>query len=188
MNAERGWLLDHVIPELEERLRARRHHMEVIDLRWGVETNEAGEQEQKELLVLKVCLAEIERSRPFLVALLGDRYGWVPPEERMQAAASEAGFQGDLTNKSVTALEIEFGALDSADQRRRTHFYFRGPCPMSRCRRKSPPNTATNTPTSPAPRAPMTAWRRSKSASGLTPSGRVAGTTTPLVGTRNRTG
>lgn len=35
---------------------------------------------------LKVCLDEIESSKPFLVALLGDRYGWVPPAERITAA------------------------------------------------------------------------------------------------------
>ena len=35
------------------------------------------------MLVLKVCLDEIERSRPFLLVLLGDRYGTVMPEERI---------------------------------------------------------------------------------------------------------
>ncbi len=30
---------------------------------------------------------------------------------------------------SITALAIEFGVLDSPDQRRRSHFYFRAPLP-----------------------------------------------------------
>ncbi len=64
MQAERDWLRDRVIPELQERLRERRHHLEPIDLRWGVETVTIAEQQTKELLVLKVCLDEIERSRP----------------------------------------------------------------------------------------------------------------------------
>ena len=106
MNAERGWLRDHVIPELEERLRERRHHLEVIDLRWGVETGAETDTEKKEMLVLKVCLDEIRRSRPFLIVLLGDRYGWVPPTARIARAAQEAGYENDLTGKSVTALEI----------------------------------------------------------------------------------
>jgi len=129
MQAERDWLRDHVIPELQERLRQRRHHLEPIDLRWGVETVTVAEQHAKELLVLKVCLDEIKRSRPFLIALLGDRYGWVPPEERMQAAVDEQGFRTDVLGKSVTALEIEFGVLDSADQKRRSLFYLRDPLP-----------------------------------------------------------
>jgi hypothetical protein len=38
MQAERDYLRHHVFPVLEERLRQRRHHLEPIDLRWGVET------------------------------------------------------------------------------------------------------------------------------------------------------
>ena len=129
MQAERDYLRDHVIPELQERLRERRHHLEPIDLRWGVETVTIDEQQAKEMLVLKVCLDEIRRSRPFLIALVGDRYGWVPPEERMRAAVDEEGFRTDVEGKSVTALEIEYGVLDSADQKRRSLFYFRDPLP-----------------------------------------------------------
>ena len=138
MQAERDWLRDHVIPELEERLRERRHHLEPIDLRWGVETVTIDEQQAKELLVLKVCLDEIQRSRPFLIGLVGDRYGWVPPEDRMRAAVDEEGFRTDVEGKSVTALEIEFGVLDSADQKRRSLFYFRDPLPYD----QMPPETA----------------------------------------------
>ncbi len=129
MHAERDDLRAHVFPELEERLRERRCHLEWIDLRWGVETREAGEEEAKELLVLKVCLAEVERSRPFLIGLLGDRYGWVPPEDRMKAAAEEAGFDRSVAGRSVTDLEIDFGVLGSAEQRRRCFFYFRDRLP-----------------------------------------------------------
>jgi len=35
MHAERDHLRNVVFPELEERLRQRRHHLEPIDLRWG---------------------------------------------------------------------------------------------------------------------------------------------------------
>ena len=138
MQAERDWLRDRVIPELQERLRERRHHLQPIDLRWGVETVTAADQQAKELLVLKVCLNEIKRSRPFLIALVGDRYGWVPPEERMRAAVDEQGFRTDVAGKSVTALEIEFGVLDNTDQKRRSLFYFRDPLPYD----QMPPETA----------------------------------------------
>lgn len=127
MQAERDHLRNEVFPVLEERLRQRRHHLEWVDLRWGVETREIDESHKKEMLVLKVCLNEIERSRPFLIAMIGDRYGWVPPGERMDAATKEAGFETDVEGKSVTALEIEYGVLDSSDQRQRSFFYFREP-------------------------------------------------------------
>ncbi len=86
MHAERDFLREVVFPDLEEQLRDRRHHLEPIDLRWGVETVSLDDEHEKELLVLKVCLAEIERSRPFLLVLVGERYGWIPPEERMSPA------------------------------------------------------------------------------------------------------
>jgi tetratricopeptide (TPR) repeat protein len=130
MHAERGWLQERVFPELEERLRGHRHHLEIIDLRMGVEVAALGGQESREMKVLKVCLAEIERSRPFLIVLLGDRYGWIPPPERIEAAAREAGFAAGVKAKSVTALEIEFGIFRrSPEQRRRCFFYFRDPLP-----------------------------------------------------------
>ncbi|MFQ5643572.1 MAG: AAA family ATPase, partial [Thiogranum sp.] len=129
MHAERDYLRTHVFPELEERLRARRTHLEPVDLRWGVETVTREEEHEKEMLVLKVCLAEVERSRPFLIGLIGDRYGWIPPEDRMAAAAREAGFGQPVAGRSVTDLEIHFGVLDSPEQRRRSLFYFRDPLP-----------------------------------------------------------
>ena len=95
MHAERDYLRDHVFPELEERLRARHEILEPIDLRQGVELASLNAEQARELKVLKVCLDEIERSRPFLLVLLGDRYGWVPPPERIAAAAQEAGFATD---------------------------------------------------------------------------------------------
>ncbi|MBL8830508.1 MAG: DUF4062 domain-containing protein [Planctomycetaceae bacterium] len=130
MQAERDHLRQHVFPRLEEQLRQRRVHLEPIDLRQGVETADESSEAARELLVLKVCLDEIKRSRPFLIVLLGDRYGWIPPEERMRAAAEEAGFRTNLTGKSVTALEIEFGLFkENNEQRERTLIFVREPLP-----------------------------------------------------------
>lgn len=67
-----------------------------------------------------------------MIVLLGDRYGWVPPEERIAATAQEAGFTTETVGKSVTALEIEFGILQcDPGQRRRCRFYFRDPLPYA---------------------------------------------------------
>jgi hypothetical protein len=109
MHAERDYLREYIFPRLEEKLRDLHHYLESVDLRWGIDTRSVDHAEAKELLVLKVCLNEIERCRPFLLVLLGDRYGWVPPQERMQTACREGAFTGDVAGKSVTALEIELG-------------------------------------------------------------------------------
>jgi tetratricopeptide (TPR) repeat protein len=132
MHAERDYLRHHVFPRLEEKLRDRRHTLEPIDLRLGVETAEAGSEEARELLVLKVCLEEVRRSRPFFVVISGDRYGWTPPEDRLAAATREQGFEIDVRGRSVTALEIEFGILmKDPDQRQRSLFFFRDPLPYA---------------------------------------------------------
>ena len=111
MHAERDQLNNVVFPALEERLRARRCRLEPNELRVGVETDSSKTERERELQILKVCLAEIERSRPFLLVLLGDHYGWVLGEDRIKAAATEAGFGPEDERASVMALEIEYGLL-----------------------------------------------------------------------------
>ena len=119
MHAERDRLNRVVFPALEERLQGRRCRLEPIDLRVGVETDSTKTERERELQILKVCLAQIERSRSFLLVLLGDRYDWVPGEDRIKAAASEAGFRPDDERASVTALEIEYGLLKKDPVQRR---------------------------------------------------------------------
>ena len=129
MQAERDYLRTRVFPELEERLRARRHHLEWVDLRVGVASASLHDAQIRELHVLKVCLAEVARCRPFLIVLVGDRYGWVPAPERIRAAAAEAGFAADVAGRSVTDLEIDFGVLADREQQPHSIFYFRDPLP-----------------------------------------------------------
>jgi len=132
MRAEREYLCTSVFPELERRLRERHHHLEPIDLRSGTETGAADDEQSKELLALGVCLAEIDRARPLQIVLIGDRYGWVPPEDRATAAVAEAGFQTDVAGKSVVALEIEFGLRGGPDCQQQCFFYFREPLDYDR--------------------------------------------------------
>ncbi|MEI7727129.1 MAG: DUF4062 domain-containing protein, partial [Bacteroidota bacterium] len=132
MQAERDYLKHVVIPKVEEKLQEKRIKLEIVDLRWGVDTTSIAQEDEREANVLKVCLDEIKRCRPFFIGLLGDRYGWVPPEERMKAAL--AGESNILLEKgkSVTDLEIEFGVLASNDQLVRSVFYFRDPLPYEK--------------------------------------------------------
>lgn len=133
MQEERDWLRDRVFPELAERLRERFHHLEPVDLRWGVSADDGKAEEQaREVMILKVCLEEIRRSRPFLIGLIGDRYGCRPAAERMQAAAREAGLRLNVAGCSVTELEILHGVLADPGHRQRSWFYFRKPLPYDR--------------------------------------------------------
>ena len=132
MHEERDILHERVMPELNEYAAGYGESVSFCDLRWGVNTEDL-ESEEGSRKVLSVCLDEIDRCRPYMLVILGERYGWIPEPETMLAA--EEGREGldpvDL-EKSVTALEIEYGALSNRDQLGHTLFYFRefeGPAP-----------------------------------------------------------
>jgi hypothetical protein len=125
MHEEGDLLAARVFPELGEKLAVHYTILERVDLRVGVETRGLDDDHAKQELVLKVCLEDVRRCRPFLIVLFGDRYGWVPPPDRARAAVSEAGFRTAIEGKSVTALEIEFGLLADTDRQTRSRIYFR---------------------------------------------------------------
>ena len=129
MQAERDHLKNVVFPRVEEELQKRRIKLEIVDLRWGVDTTSMAQEDEREANVLKVCMDEIKRCRPFFIGLLGDRYDWVPPLERMKTALVGEKHIVPEKGRSVTDLEIEFGVLASQDQLVRSVFYFRDPLP-----------------------------------------------------------
>ena len=118
-----------MFPELEERLRAVRVHLEWVDLRLGIATASLPSESAREQQVLKVCLAEMRRCRPFLIVLLGDRYGWIPPDERATRAATEEGLGADVTGCSVIDLEIRVGVLAPESAPHRCFVYLRDSLP-----------------------------------------------------------
>ena len=121
---ERDLLVRKVFPALRARLKDRFVELVDVDLRWGITVEEAERGE-----VLPICLAEIDRSRPYFIGMLGERYGWIPPQE---------GYAPDLLErqpwlkkhqggKSVTELEILHGVLKNKRMKTRAFFYFRSP-------------------------------------------------------------
>jgi tetratricopeptide (TPR) repeat protein len=131
-HAERDWLQFHVFPALRERLRSRAVHLEPVDLRWGVDTSGIDGDSAKDLLVLKVCFREVQRCRPFAIAVLGDCYGWIPPVERSQAAAVEAGCDFPVVQKSISHIELDVGFLGVPADERRSFVYIRNPSALDK--------------------------------------------------------
>jgi len=125
MQLERDILRDLVLPRVREFAAKYGNDVELIDLRWGVDTSLVSEEEQNRK-VLRTCLDEIERSRPFFVCLLGERYGWIPPLKDMEASLKNADIAIDIgAEKSITALEIECGVFYNTAGRSTNLFYFR---------------------------------------------------------------
>jgi len=85
LRLERDALQEHVFPALSRLCARENAAFQPIDLRWGVSA-EAGLDQQ----TMIICLTELDRCRntglkPYLLILLGDRYGWQPLPPRIPA-------------------------------------------------------------------------------------------------------
>jgi len=121
MHGERDLLTRHVIPELRERCRAKRIHISEVDLRWGITEEEANHERQ-----LESCLSEVDRCRPFFVGLLGRRYGYTPKEYKTFSGDPKFDWLKTYpAGRSVTELEMHYGALKDPSTAKHAFFYFR---------------------------------------------------------------
>lgn len=121
MHAERDHLVRIVFAELRERCTKRQLHLVDLDLRWGIP-----EEDAEQGKILEVVLDEIERSRPFFVAILGERYGSLPDKVPEDAEFAHPWLK-EYPGHSITALEIVHGVLRNPELARRSFFYFRDP-------------------------------------------------------------
>jgi len=119
---ERDLLVRKVFPELRRKCRERQVELVDVDLRWGITEKEA--QQGK---VLPICLAEVDRSRPWFMGFIGERYGWVPAPEQFDPAIvqEQPWLDEHRGGKSVTELEILHGVLNNPKMAGRAFFYFR---------------------------------------------------------------
>lgn len=125
MHFERDIIHEKVHPALNVLAKKYGETLSFCDLRWGVNTENLDSDEGAKK-VLIVCLDEIERCDPYMLIMLGERYGWIPDSRIIEnALEGRRDFELQELESSVTALEIEFGAL--AKQARRDHIfvYFR---------------------------------------------------------------
>ena len=80
MHAERDCLAAFVFPELRARCAKRGVDFVGVDLRWGLTSEDIDEFGSIDL-----CLQEIDRCHPFFLAILGDRYGYLPAPDHIPA-------------------------------------------------------------------------------------------------------
>lgn len=71
--------MKHIFPKVRAACRERGIEFTEIDLLWGVTEEEASLGR-----VIRTCLEEIDRCYPYFIALIGDRYGWIPQLSEVQ--------------------------------------------------------------------------------------------------------
>ncbi|MCW2605134.1 MAG: hypothetical protein JWN61_3269, partial [Pseudonocardiales bacterium] len=121
MQEEREELVKRVFPIIRRLCESRGATFAEIDLRWGVT-----DEQKAEGAVLPLCLAEIDRSRPYFIGMLGQRYGWVP-DEIAADLVERIGWLPQSAGKSVTELEIIHGVLHDPEAAQHAYFYLRDP-------------------------------------------------------------
>lgn len=121
MQAEREELIKRVFPQLRRMCEQRGVAWSEVDLRWGVT-----DEQKAEGAVLPICLAEIDRSRPYFIGLLGQRYGWVP-DEVPSGLVDQLPWLSHLGGTSVTEMEILHGVLNDPASADHAFFYLRDP-------------------------------------------------------------
>lgn len=132
-NEERNICFQTSFPRLEKLCNDRGMLFAPLDLRWGVTGEQSGSGQ-----VIKICLEEVDRSRPYFVCSLGFRNGWAlgpddDPENGgvvLLKKTFEIGIEAfpwidNMWDRSVTEIEILHGALNDPKASPRCFFYFR---------------------------------------------------------------
>lgn len=109
MQAERDIIHRIVFPSLRKKLKKYGEIAEDVDLRWGVDTLNLSEEESGHM-VIKVCIDAIDRCVPYLIVLLGERYGWIP-EAHVYEKINDKRLNKFPEDISITEMEIQYGAL-----------------------------------------------------------------------------
>ncbi len=137
LQEEREHLVKKIFPEIRSLCRARGIRFTEVDLRWGL-TDENVALGQ----VIRTCLDEVDKCRPYFIGITGDRYGFVPtyvdiqkdPELLEQYPWIE---DAAIDGMSITEMEAQFGVLNppteslpsisssTSTPARRARFYFR---------------------------------------------------------------
>ena len=116
MQAERDYLINKVFPKLRLEAQKRNVSLVPVDLRWGITREEEGQSGK----VVYTCLNEIEKSHPFFIGILGNRYGWKPTENDLMVDNDFRQRYGWIANDirngmSITEIEMQYGVLRSKE-------------------------------------------------------------------------
>ncbi|MGE3801542.1 MAG: tetratricopeptide repeat protein [Candidatus Kapaibacterium sp.] len=125
MQEEREYLMKKVFPEIRRICRERGVVFTEVDLRWGITERQARRHK-----IVELCLDEITRHKPYIITLIGDRYGWRPDERDLKGITDAEDRYPWLPDaiqqqRSLTELESLVTPLNEPDLRDQVFFYFK---------------------------------------------------------------
>lgn len=125
MKAEREHLVKQVFPELRSICAERGLTFTEIDLRWGITERQARRKK-----IVTTCLDEIHRHKPYVIGIIGERYGWQPTARDLGGDESVHErypwlIEAVAAGRSMVELETLDLPLHDPGMRGRVRFYFR---------------------------------------------------------------
>ena len=133
MQIERDALHTRVFPLLNEHAAEYSEVFTGIDLRWGIQTSLLSEEEADKKAFL-TCFDEIDSSRPYFIAFIGDRYGTTVSENSILRIFNLILNKDKMTKNeakefikktSITQKEIEYATFISKIAPSNCFFFFR---------------------------------------------------------------
>ncbi len=131
LQEEREHLVKKIFPEIRALCRKRGIAFTEVDLRWGLT-----DEDVKLGQVIRACLEEVDKCRPYFIGITGNRYGYIPSYLDIQkdpALLEQYPWIEDaaMEEMSITEMETHFALLgvgkDVADKEPadKARFYFR---------------------------------------------------------------
>ncbi len=123
LQEEREHQVKKIFPEIRALCRQRGITFTEVDLRWGL-------TEEDVVLgqVIRTCLEEIDRCRPYFIGITGERYGYVPDLVDIYKDAELIGrypWIEDAVMEGASIIDLEFRHSALNDGNDRARFFFR---------------------------------------------------------------
>ncbi len=120
MHQERDILLKDTFKELRHTCESRGVNWSEIDLRWGITEKEATDGK-----ILPICFYAIDKSRPYFLCMIGDRYGSLLDKKPTDLIKKEKWLEDCWNMCSITELEVLYGVLKKPELAKNAFFYFK---------------------------------------------------------------
>ena len=118
LQEEREHLVKKIFPEIRSLCRERGITFTEVDLRWGLT-----EEDQVLGQIIRTCLEEIDRCRPYFIGITGSSYGYLPKLTEIYKDPEllrSYTWVEDAVADGMSLLEMEFryGAFSKSEGRR----------------------------------------------------------------------